>query len=156
MADDKDMAGQDETLTHAVESIEIDTETTQTEAIKHPVPAAIKFGIPALLLVTVLGVVGAFSFFQKPSQAKVDPLPTPSSAAMIDDIAIQTAPIPLPVPKDPDFIDRALLDRLSKQLDVLEQRITESFSQFDRQRDALAQQGERIQEVKEAQASHEA
>jgi hypothetical protein len=156
MADDKELTGQDETLTLEVESIEVDTDVTQAEATKHPVPAAIKFGIPALLLVTVLGVVGAFSFFQKPSQAKVDPLPTPNPATAIDDIAIQTTPIPLPVPKDPDFIDRAVLDRLSQQLDALDQRITESLSQFDRQRDALTQQGERIQEVKAALASNEA
>ena len=155
MADDKDLTGQDEPLTQGVETIEIGTETTQAEAIKHPVPAAIKFGLPALLLVAVLGVVGAFSFFQKPSQAKVDPLPAPQQAAAIDDIAIQTKPIPLPVPQDPDFIDRAVFDRLSKQLDALDQRITESLSQFDSQRDALAQQGERIQEVKEALASNE-
>jgi hypothetical protein len=143
MADDQDLTGQDEIA------------ILEAGAIKHSVPAAIKFGIPALLLVAVLGVVGAFSFFQKPSQAKVDPLPVPKPAPVIDDIAIQTAPPSLPVPKEPDFIERAALDRLAKQLDVLEQRITEALSQFHSQRDALAQQGERIQEVKAALTSSE-
>ena len=154
MADDKDFTGQDEILANEAESIAIETDAAQSEAAKQTLPAAIKFGIPALLGVAVLVVVGAYSFIHKPSQAKVDPLPTP--AAVINDIAIQTAPPSLPAPREPDLVDRAVLDRLVGQIESLDRRITESLSRFESQRDALVQQGGSIQEVKAALANNEA
>lgn len=133
-----------EDLDIEIPDVALDTGDEQQAAPDHAVPAGVKYGLPAFVL--VIALMGYFVYQTFTDSSAEEALVFEPEE--IIDIASQESPVRLsPSIPDRNLADRASVDSLKEKVRTLEKALSDSSAQFTEQRQAVDHQDNSIQQV---------